>query len=221
MNIQVPGNLLKVLRDGRKPECILAMYESQLEFHKAGKVCKVAVQRYQRSLRYSEVLVLWQHDRGFRSFFISLLSHMPYAAYCWELPPVTRDSVDRLFECVIVDCPKLAGVEADQITFGSCFSRATAGAGIITFPNLGRDALLIVPCPQNKISAYAHIAVFIREAPEIQKHAMLKCLGREIQHRIGEHALWVNTAGQGVHWLHVRLDSYPKYYSYQPYTRSG
>ena len=30
---------------------------------------------------------------------------------------------------------------------------------------------------------------------------------------------WVSTAGGGVAWLHVRLDSAPKYYTHRPYTR--
>merc|ERR1712241_203055 len=29
--------------------------------------------------------------------------------------------------------------------------------------------------------------------------------------------IWVNTDGRSVHWLHVRLDSRPKYYRHSPY----
>jgi len=28
---------------------------------------------------------------------------------------------------------------------------------------------------------------------------------------------WLSTAGGGVAWLHVRLDTRPKYYRYNPY----
>ncbi len=34
---------------------------------------------------------------------------------------------------------------------------------------------------------------------------------------IGHTPLWLSTAGGGVAWLHVRLDSRPKYYGYSPY----
>ena len=35
----------------------------------------------------------------------------------------------------------------------------------------------------------------------------------------GDAPTWVSTAGGGVAWLHVRLDSAPKYYTHRPYTR--
>jgi hypothetical protein len=30
---------------------------------------------------------------------------------------------------------------------------------------------------------------------------------------------WISTSGLGVPWVHVRLDSYPKYYQYRPYAQ--
>ena len=33
--------------------------------------------------------------------------------------------------------------------------------------------------------------------------------------------LWVSTSGLGVYWLHVRLDSYPKYYQHAPYKNAA
>ena len=36
-------------------------------------------------------------------------------------------------------------------------------------------------------------------------------------HRSPEETTWLSTSGLGVYWLHVRLDSYPKYYTYRPY----
>jgi hypothetical protein len=29
--------------------------------------------------------------------------------------------------------------------------------------------------------------------------------------------MWVSTSGLGVYWLYIRLDSFPKYYNFQPY----
>ena len=34
---------------------------------------------------------------------------------------------------------------------------------------------------------------------------------------IGDEVKWLSTAGMGVYWLHVRVDSRPKYYRYQGY----
>ncbi len=35
--------------------------------------------------------------------------------------------------------------------------------------------------------------------------------------RVGDRPTWLSTAGHGVAWLHVRLDTRPKYYRYTPY----
>ncbi len=35
--------------------------------------------------------------------------------------------------------------------------------------------------------------------------------------RIGAMPVWLSTAGAGVSWLHVRLDTRPKYYHHGPY----
>lgn len=35
--------------------------------------------------------------------------------------------------------------------------------------------------------------------------------------RLGLKPVWLNTAGGGVPWLHIRLDDQPKYYRYQAY----
>lgn len=37
------------------------------------------------------------------------------------------------------------------------------------------------------------------------------------QYRHGGGNLWCSTSGLGVYWLHIRLDQYPKYYTYRPY----
>jgi hypothetical protein len=41
---------------------------------------------------------------------------------------------------------------------------------------------------------------------------------RLVRENLGDTPRWLSTAGLGVPWLHLRLDSYPKYYRYRPYT---
>lgn len=40
-----------------------------------------------------------------------------------------------------------------------------------------------------------------------------------MQARIGQAPVWLNTAGGGVPWLHLRIDSRPKYYTFEPYRK--
>jgi hypothetical protein len=85
------------------------------------------------------------------------------------------------------------------------------------FPNLGRDAIMVVPCPLAASSAYGHLAAFVREAPDSQWHALWRSVGEAMARRVGARPMWLSTAGGGMSWLHVRLDDRPKYYGYEPY----
>jgi hypothetical protein len=91
----------------------------------------------------------------------------------------------------------------------------------VTFPNLGGDAVLVAPCPGGSPQAYPHLAAFVRAAPMYQQHALWRRVGEAVDAWIGATSdpVWVSTAGQGVFWLHVRLDSRPKYYNYELYRR--
>ena len=39
----------------------------------------------------------------------------------------------------------------------------------------------------------------------------------QISHFSENQPMWLSTCGTGVYWLHVRLDTRPKYYSYDEY----
>ena len=117
----------------------------------------------------------------------------------------------------MVNSPQLARVSADPTPFLAQFRSKTAGQSIIAFENLGKDAELIVPCPMVTESEYAHFAAFVRNAPESQMHELFVSLANSLENKIGDTPTWVSTSGLGVYWLHIRLDTRPKYYSYQPY----
>ena len=97
------------------------------------------------------------------------------------------------------------------------FDQGDSPAGVVSFPNLGGDATLVVPSPHGPPEAYVHLASFVHNAPEAQQHALLQVTADVVLSRLDTAPLWLSTAGGGVAWLHVRLDSYPKYYAYRPY----
>jgi uncharacterized protein DUF6940 len=78
---------------------------------------------------------------------------------------------------------------------------------------------MVVPCPVGPESAYGHLAAFVRSAPKQHVDHVWQAVGKAVQERLSEKPVWLSTAGLGVSWLHVRLDSRPKYYGYRPYTR--
>jgi hypothetical protein len=194
------------------------MWKSRSEQLLTGRALKVAIDLVSSPVSCAEVLRRWRSDAEFRAFFMGLLADAPYAAFRWETPPLTAATADRPFEFVLLDSPGLAE-KPDAAAFAEHF-RGPAG-GVVEFPNLGGDAILVVPCPGGPLSAYGHLGAFVRQAPEPQRHALWELVGAAMQRRLGARPVWLSTAGAGVSWLHVRLDDRPKYYGYAPYRRTA
>ncbi len=169
------------------------------------------------SISYASAIERWQNDAEFRVFFISILASSPFPAFFWETPAIIPDSLDHDFEFVLVNSPQLAGVETDMYTFDSYFSSTVEDDQVVIFTNLGNDATLVAPCPRSHLAAYSHLAAFSRLAPMSQQHALWQTVGNTLKHSISDNPVWVSTSGLGVYWLHIRLDSIPKYYTYTPY----
>lgn len=191
------------------------MWTANRKLIDSGSIQKISVFNGDQQIIYSEVIELWQHDHSFRSFFISLLTETPMTAYFWETPPISQATVNKVFEFVLVNSPRLFLVHPNQSDFKRHFASTTEA--VTSFPNLGKDALLIVPCPIAELSAYPHLASFVRKAPQSQQHLLWQTVGYELQQRLTQQPIWVSTSGLGVYWLHIRLDSSPKYYTFKPY----
>ena len=95
---------------------------------------------------------------------------------------------------------------------------------VVSFSNLGRDAILVVPCLLEKNAdspeSYTHLANFIRLGDENQIRSFWREVALQMHKRLADKSgkkVWLSTCGLGIFWLHVRLDSSPKYYSYVPY----
>lgn len=192
------------------------MWQTSREFEQSGRVHKVIIRDSQAPLTFSDVLKLLRESSDFRSYLTAQLSATPFVAFRWETPPVTLKSVGREFECVLLDSPGLARTP-DARAFATYFDTHAVDA-VAVFPNIGKDAVMIVPCPIAADSTYGHFAAFLRNAPEHQQHALWKAVGYAMEEHLSSQPVWLNTAGGGVSWLHIRLDSRPKYYHYSPYT---
>jgi hypothetical protein len=192
------------------------MWSARNEQLEDGRALKFYVDLESSPISFSEILSRWQNDPGFRTFFTTLLADAPFSAFRWETPPITAATAHRPFEFVLLNSPGLA-TKPDADAFAEYFPRASGKESVVSFPNLGNDAILVVPCPRGRMSAYGHLAAFVREAPESQKHSLWELVGRVVEKKLGPTAVWLSTAGAGVSWLHVRLDNRPKYYGYGPY----
>jgi hypothetical protein len=193
------------------------MWQANAKSESNGRVIKITFSQSDLQLSFFDVLTLLSGSTDFRSYFSAQLSSVPFSAFRWETPSVTTTSIERYFECVLVDDPGLERTP-DIAAFSEYFI-SDAVDDIAVFPNLGNDAILVVPRPITDDSTYGHIAAFLRNAPEYQRDALWKSVGLAMLMRLSSKPVWLSTAGGGVAWLHVRLDSRPKYYSYVPYKR--
>ncbi len=191
------------------------MFDAEIENIEHNRVTKYQLKRHNTPLTYSEVLGLWQSDADFRNFYTHLLADSPFEAYLWETPPLTQSTMANPFEFVLINSPWFCSRQTDTKVFDDYF--ADDEQGIVSFANLSGDATLIVPSPRTDTDAYGHLAAFIHQAPSSQIDALWRVIGTMVKSRIGKTPLWLSTAGGGVAWLHVRLDSNPKYYGFSPY----
>lgn len=163
---------------------------------------------------YCEVLEGWEKEPDFRESFSRMLADCEFAKFVWEAPPLHQENLDQRFEFVVTATPRLSA-QADQKPFSSHFQGAEDS--VLIFPSLGNDALLAVPIPRSSSTNYAHLASFLRTGTRPQKHRLWQQTCRAVKKRLGAQPLWLSTSGFGVSWLHVRVDSRPKYYQHAPY----
>ncbi len=191
-------------------------WDSEIGELDGGPARKVTLSGAAGKLSYAEVVENWRQDDAFNAFFSDLLAAAPFPAFFWETPPVTAYTLGQAFECVLVDSPALARLEAEPAAFAHRFAAAPEDE-VATFENLGRDAWLVAPRPLPAAGDYPHLAAFLRAAPARQKAALWQQTGEAVTRLLSERPLWVSTSGLGVAWLHVRLDTRPKYYVHAPY----
>lgn len=166
-------------------------------------------------LTFHEVFRLWERDASFRSFYNELLAISSFPAYYWEHPALTKNHLQREYTFVLVNSSALALILPDAAPFSEQFEQGTK---TVRFSNLRADAELVAPSPQGKdLSAFTHLANFVRRANPDQQQAFWQLIGKAAQELIQEQACWLSTSGLGVHWLHVRFDTRPKYYTHRPF----
>ena len=169
------------------------------------------------ALAFGDLLRIWASSEPFRRQWLEWLRDLPFEACVWECPPVTAASFSRPFECVFLSSPSLAGLRPEPEVFAEHFR---PDRSVVTFTNLGGDAVLVAPCPAGDGRDFSHLAQFVRTAAQAQQDALWRAVGDAMTKRVGDRPVWLSTAGHGVAWLHVRLDDSPKYYLHSPYRKA-
>jgi hypothetical protein len=167
---------------------------------------------------FARVLRLWRHDTDFREFFSAALAEAPFATFTWETPALSFDTAEQDFECALMNAPYL-DKPATPDAFRDYFE---AGKAMVSFANPRGDSTLVAPnppAPGIDEAPFASIGPFLRAAPRRLTNALWRATAAAAEQAVSGKPIWISTSGAGVAWLHVRLDSSPKYYRYAPYTK--
>lgn len=159
-------------------------------------------------------------------------------AIFWECVPITKYEFDKKgFEFVVLPAYELNKRIVDIQPFNEYFTNNyKQESTIIAIDNIDKSSRLVIPCPNSKIieqintkelnmndlQHMTHLNIFLKYSQENIKYDLWKKVSEEMLIRINNQSddykkIWLSTSGLGVSWLHIRLDSYPKYYNYQEY----
>lgn len=153
-----------------------------------------------------------------------------YNAYFFETKGVSsmNDASQKQFEFVLVNSDSLHQFSAnnpDINAFAQHLDCLPSQSTCCSFSNLSGDATLVVPkqVPPSNAVTYANISSFLckaskHEIDEIWKKVAMECI-KTFEALSDGRSVWLSTSGMGIAWLHFRLDSRPKYYTYQPFKR--
>ena len=167
-------------------------------------------------LTFEQALGLMRSEPAFREFISDVIKSSDYVALRWETAPITRATIGRQFEFVLVADPYL-DVSPEPEVFAPYYRLDQPSPLVRVVPNLGRTAQLVVPRELVAPRVYTHLLSFLNGAPLPQVHALWQCVAETALLTVSDAPLWVSTAGGGVSWLHVRIEGVPKYYVYGPY----
>ena len=130
------------------------------------------------------------------------------------MPSFSNEELNKDFEFVLI---KRFGInKCDKKMFHEKFNNCDKQK-IIVFESLGRDAILVVPCPiKNK--NFSNLKTFTKNADEEHQILLWKQINKEMINLLNhKKKFWLSTHGDAINYLHVRLDFYPKYFVYKKY----
>jgi hypothetical protein len=193
------------------------MWEARSQIVPSGM--RYHIHRGQSPLPFGEFFSLLEENNDFARWYGETIAGCVFESFFWELPPVTVDTFDNEAEFVLIESASLGRLQPSRAPFELQFE-LHQDVDVVTFPNLGGDALLIVPTPRGAIEAYTHLATFLRNASGNQIRSLWKIAAGAVLENLSSTPRWLSTAGLGVSWLHLRLDTRPKYYRFAPYKNS-
>jgi hypothetical protein len=178
---------------------------------------RIEISEGDRPATVQSVLAALKTEPRVGSWFGACLKALPWHAFYWECPALTTATLGDPFECVALEAPSLMDQTAEPDAFRAHLDETPPGSLVAVFPNLSGDAVLVAPKEGDEGRGYPHLGAFLRCASQAQIAAFFSALASQGPSLCWEGPAWISTAGDGVAWLHGRVDRRPKYYRYAPY----
>lgn len=190
------------------------MFRVEKQVLAESKIHKYIIFQNDNQLSFANFLSCLIGNKEFREFYNQILVNSEFDAFFWENPPCSIENLNQDYEFVLVKSKIFSKLKADSKTFSKHFIEDKSA---VDFPNLGKNAQLIVPTPKSELESYTHLGDFVRNALNEQIHDFWQLVGKVYKSEINQGKRWLSTHGLGVHWLHVRVDTVPKYYHFKAY----
>ena len=177
------------------------------------------------TLTFLDFFMALDKKTQFSEYFIELLKSSKFKAFFFECPALTIVHLAKPFEFVLTESSFLASVKMpDTLAFAEYFKQGSPQSKVAVFTNLGSDATLLAPIPEESLDSltkYAHLALYMRRSSLEEVKELFSVVAKTILKKLKKQTsvpVWLSTSGTGIFWLHIRLDSRPKYYTYSRYT---
>lgn len=168
-------------------------------------------------LTFQEVFNLWEKEAAFIKFYVNALISIDYTAFYWEHPALKTAYLEKRYECILQRSQPLEHLPINEKVFSDYIYSVE---DVVDFMNLGKNARLVVPTKKSEEAIYNHLGKFIRLAEEQQVISVFNRIGKVVKLELeNQEFIWLNTAGLGVIWTHIRMDTRPKYYKTANYRR--
>lgn len=166
------------------------------------------------NVSFEEMFQLWQSPQDIQHY-LSGIKSLGFDQFYWEHPALTKKQLHLPYECMVLKTDHFNRRTIDTASFSTYLQKDNL---VAVFDNLGRNARLVVPTLKSNREHYKHLGAFLKSAPEEQVKALFHAIGKTITEELNNgKTIWLSTAGLGVIWLHIRLDTTPKYYKTKTY----
>ena len=130
-------------------------------------------------------------------------------SFFWETKPITNLNDD--YKEIFIENSILSKLKQNYSSFEEHIKKSK-NKYVTSFYNLSKTSLLIIPIPKiNK--NFATLKDFTDNASITQKKEFWKYVSKKIKEFSSKNdKIYVSTHGLGVSYLHIRLDTIPKYY---------